>query len=87
LQLWVLVPAGVLLEEDKDLKQMVEVHNAIIRQAVVSHAGHVITQDGASWSVAFYTPLEAVGFCLQVIVMLRVKLLSSLSHSDASSPR
>jgi class 3 adenylate cyclase len=44
------------------------VHNAILRAAVSTHAGHVIEQEGDSWSVAFHRPVEAVAFCLQVIV-------------------
>eukprot|EP00775_Hariotina_reticulata_P005600 gene5600-5838_t len=42
------------------------VHNAILRAAVSVHAGHVIEQEGDSWSVAFHRPVEAVAFCLQV---------------------
>eukprot|EP00775_Hariotina_reticulata_P005596 gene5596-5834_t len=42
------------------------VHNAILRAAVSIHAGHVIEQEGDSWSVAFHRPVEAVAFCLQV---------------------
>lgn len=41
-------------------------HNAILRRAVNIHAGHVIEQEGDSWSVAFYRPVQAVAFCLQV---------------------
>eukprot|EP00775_Hariotina_reticulata_P010840 gene10840-10996_t len=40
-------------------------HNMILRKAAADHAGHVIEQEGDSWSVAFHTPMEAVAFCLQ----------------------
>lgn len=42
------------------------IHNAILRKAVNTHAGHVIEQEGDSWSVAFHRPMQAVAFCLQV---------------------
>jgi hypothetical protein len=41
-------------------------HNAILRRAASAHAGHVIEQEGDSWSVAFHTAMDAVAFCLQV---------------------
>eukprot|EP00775_Hariotina_reticulata_P007249 gene7249-7462_t len=46
--------------------QALGMHNAILRSAAAAHAGHVIEQEGDSWSVAFYSPMEALGFCLQV---------------------
>jgi class 3 adenylate cyclase len=41
-------------------------HNAILRRAASAHAGHVVEQEGDSWSVAFHTAMDAVAFCLQV---------------------
>lgn len=41
-------------------------HNAILRKAVATHAGHVIEQEGDSWSLAFHRSVDAVAFCLQV---------------------
>lgn len=43
------------------------IHNAILRKAVTAHAGHVIEQEGDSWSIAFHRPVDAVAFCLQVM--------------------
>ena len=40
-------------------------HNAVLRKAAHDNAGHVIDQEGDSWSVAFYEPQDAVAFCLQ----------------------
>ncbi|WIA32818.1 hypothetical protein OEZ86_006000 [Tetradesmus obliquus] len=42
------------------------IHNALLRRAAAAHAGHVIEQEGDSWSVAFHTAVDAVAFCLQV---------------------
>ena len=42
------------------------IHNAILRRAVTAHAGHVIEQEGDSWSVAFHRAVDAVAYCLQV---------------------
>jgi hypothetical protein len=53
------------------------VHNAILRAAVSTHAGHVIEQEGDSWSVAFHRPVEAVAFCLQVKLQIVDGLLIS----------
>ncbi len=44
------------------------IHNAILRRAVAAQAGHVLEQEGDSWSVAFQRPVDAVAFCLQVVV-------------------
>jgi hypothetical protein len=41
-------------------------HNTVMRVAAAAHAGHVIEQEGDSWSVAFHSPMDAVAFCLQV---------------------
>ncbi|KAF8059749.1 CSN6 [Scenedesmus sp. PABB004] len=41
------------------------IHNAVLRRAAAAHAGHVVEQEGDSWTVAFHTPLEAAAFCLQ----------------------
>eukprot|EP00775_Hariotina_reticulata_P011064 gene11064-11220_t len=46
--------------------QALGAHNFILRQAASDHAGHVIEQEGDSWSVAFHSHVEAVAFCLQV---------------------
>ena len=40
-------------------------HNAVLRKAAQDHAGHVIEQEGDSWSLAFHDPADAVGFCMQ----------------------
>jgi hypothetical protein len=42
------------------------IHNALLRRAAAMHAGHVVEQEGDSWSVAFHTSMDAVAFCLQV---------------------
>jgi hypothetical protein len=42
------------------------IHNALLRRAAAMHAGHVVEQEGDSWSVAFHTAMDAVAFCLQV---------------------
>ena len=41
-------------------------HNHAIRRAMHSNAGHVLEQEGDSYAIAFYDPMEAVAFCLQV---------------------
>lgn len=41
-------------------------HNYAIRKACHANAGHVLEQEGDSYSIAFHRPLEAVAFCLQV---------------------
>eukprot|EP00775_Hariotina_reticulata_P011159 gene11159-11309_t len=46
--------------------QVLGLHNAILRKAAAAHAGHVIEQEGDSWSVAFYSSFEAAAFCLHV---------------------
>jgi hypothetical protein len=50
-------------------------HNAILRRAASAHAGHVIEQEGDSWSVAFHTAMDAVAFCLQVRTCIRLQRL------------
>lgn len=50
--------------------QAMGIHNALLRKAVGAHAGHVIEQEGDSWSVAFHRPLDAVAFSLQVHLWL-----------------
>lgn len=40
-------------------------HNAVLRKAAHNHAGHVIEQEGDSWSVAFHDAQDAAAFCLQ----------------------
>eukprot|EP00775_Hariotina_reticulata_P011161 gene11161-11311_t len=46
--------------------QALVLHDAILRKAAAIHAGYVIEQEGDSWSIAFHSAVEAVGFCLQV---------------------
>lgn len=53
--------------------QAMATHNAILRKAVTAHAGHVIEQEGDSWSVAFHRAVDAVAFCLQVSGVLCCK--------------
>eukprot|EP00775_Hariotina_reticulata_P007361 gene7361-7572_t len=50
------------------------IHNAILRKAVSAHAGHVIEQEGDSWSVAFHRAVDAAAFCLQVQQALQKSL-------------
>lgn len=49
--------------------QAMGIHNAILRKAVATHGGHVIEQEGDSWSVAFHKPVDAAAFCLQVSIL------------------
>jgi class 3 adenylate cyclase len=46
--------------------KMMGIHNTVLRRTVTTHAGHVIEQEGDSWSIAFHRPVDAVAFCLQV---------------------
>ena len=41
-------------------------HNALMQRVQQQQAGHVIEQEGDSWTVAFEEPQDAVAFCLQV---------------------
>lgn len=40
-------------------------HNTAIRRAAFANAGAVLEQEGDSYTVAFYDPLDAAVFCLQ----------------------
>eukprot|EP00775_Hariotina_reticulata_P013223 gene13223-13354_t len=56
-----------LMQRDASLcMRAMGTHNGIMRKAVTAHAGHVIEQEGDSWSIAFHRPVDAVAFCLQV---------------------
>lgn len=55
---------------------VVGLHNTVMRVAAAAHAGHVIEQEGDSWSVAFHTGMDAVAFCLQVRPLQPVSRLS-----------
>jgi hypothetical protein len=59
-------------------------HNAILRRAASAHAGHVIEQEGDSWSVAFHTAMDAVAFCLQVGLQLCWNHPRLLGHGTLS---
>ena len=62
-------------------------HNAILRKAAHDNAGHVIDQEGDSWSVAFYEPQDAVAFCLQAqqaLQRVRPAALAWLSQTDCN---
>lgn len=54
-------------------------HNAVMRRSAAAHAGHVIEQEGDSWSVAFHSAMDAVAFCLQVM-MRQIKGSSNSSR-------
>ncbi len=41
-------------------------HNTMMRKACHAHAGHVMDQEGDSWTVAFHDAEDAVAFALQV---------------------
>ncbi|WIA30200.1 hypothetical protein OEZ86_000292, partial [Tetradesmus obliquus] len=49
-------------------------HNNILRKACHTHAGYVMDQEGDSWSVAFHSAEDAVGFSLQVQQALAQKV-------------
>lgn len=55
-------------------------HNREIRAAMWAQAGYVIEQEGDSFSVAFYNPVDAVAFCLQVW-MLQFGYSQSICHT------
>jgi class 3 adenylate cyclase len=41
-------------------------HNNMMRKACHAHAGHVLDQEGDSWTIAFHDAEDAVAFALQV---------------------
>jgi len=40
-------------------------HNAALRSAAWANAGFVLEQEGDSFLIAFYEPMDAVAFCMQ----------------------
>lgn len=46
--------------------KVLNMHNAIMRKAAHTHAGHAFEMEGDSWAVAFHDAFDAVAFCLQV---------------------
>jgi len=54
------------MQKNAPLRTSNGIHNTILRKAVTTHAGHVIEQEGDSWSVAFHRAVDAIAFCLQV---------------------
>jgi class 3 adenylate cyclase len=50
-------------------------HNNRMRKACHAHAGHVLDQEGDSWTIAFHDAEDAVAFALQVGDMLLKRLV------------
>ena len=48
------------------MTRALNLHNAAIRKARWTNFGYTIEQEGDSYSLCFYEPLDAVMFCLMV---------------------
>jgi hypothetical protein len=46
-------------------------HNAVLRRCCWAQGGHVVEQEGDSFTLAFYDPADAVAFCLQAQLALQ----------------
>ncbi len=44
-------------------------HNRAIRQTLAEFAGHEIRNDGDSFTLAFHEAVDAVNFCLKVVIL------------------
>ena len=53
--------------------QALQLHNAVLRRCCWAQGGHIVEQEGDSFTIAFYDAADAVCFCLQAqMALLRV---------------
>lgn len=65
-------PAEIFKRAPEVMFRALVMHNSVIRTAKYANCGCVLEQEGDSFTLGFYSAFDAVAFCLQVQVKLRL---------------